>query len=322
MFGKRKEKTGSYQNPGSNSRPPLYRKPQTENRKLIFTADDFGLSPALNNAVSLAHRHGLLCCASLMPGAPAADQARALARTLPDLCLGVHLTLCQGKAILSPREIPNLVNSWGLFRDDPVKAGWQYFFKPRILAEIRWELAAQIEAALAAGLTLWHLNSHLNLHLHPRLFPLAVRLAKEYGIPAIRLGREDWRTTLALAPDRPLPKVVQGLIFTWLTHRARRLAQDAGLVTNDHLFGLLNDGRMTEDHILRLIPRLKGGLTEIYSHPALGEDYHLRRWAPHYRRQEEMTALLSPRLKDALTGAGIKVSDYRREAFRRAGRSL
>jgi len=298
------------------------RKPKTENRKLIFTADDFGLSPSLNNAVALAHKKGLLGCASLMPAAPAADQALALARELPNLCLGVHLTLCQGKAILSPREIPNLVNSWGLFRDDPVKAGWQYFFQPRALAEIRWELAAQIEAALAAGLTIWHLNSHLNLHLHPRLFPLAVRLAKEYGIPAIRLGREDMRATLALAPDRPLPKVAQGLIFAWLTRQARRLARDAGLVTNDHLFGLLNDGRMTENYLLGLVPRLKPGLTEIYCHPAFGTDYHLKRWAPRYRRQEELAALLSPRLGDALKARGITVSDYRREVFRGAGQGL
>ncbi len=37
---------------------------------LIFTADDFGLSDALNAAVALAHRRGLLKCAALMAAAP------------------------------------------------------------------------------------------------------------------------------------------------------------------------------------------------------------------------------------------------------------
>ena len=80
-------------------------------------------------------------------------------------------------------------------------------------AEIRRELAAQIEVVLQAGLQVWHLNGHLNLHLHPRIFPVVADLAREYGIPAVRLAREDWRTTLALAPDSPLPKIAQGLIL-------------------------------------------------------------------------------------------------------------
>ena len=39
-------------------------------RSVIFTADDFGLADALNDAVVLAHRRGLLSCASLMAAGP------------------------------------------------------------------------------------------------------------------------------------------------------------------------------------------------------------------------------------------------------------
>jgi len=286
-------------------------------KTVIFTADDFGLSEALNGAVVLAHRAGVLRCASLMAAAPGAGQACSLARGFPGLCLGVHLTLVQGGAVLSPGRIPHLADSRGRFPANPVAAGWRYFFQPRLLPEIRRELAAQIETVLRAGLTPWHLNGHLNLHLHPRIFPLVVDLAREYGVPGVRLAREDWRATLALAPDRPLAKVVQGLIFFLLSRRARRLAQDVGLVYNDHLFGLLNHGRMTEEFLLGLIPRLQPGVTEIYSHPALYPDPELRRWAPGYRRQEELAALLSPRLQEALTAAGVEVSDFRALALKK-----
>lgn len=280
-------------------------------RTVIFTADDFGLSAALNGAVALAHRRGLLRCASLMAAGPQVEAAYRLARELPGLCLGVHLTLIQGRAVLPPEQIPHLVDSRGGFLNHPVKVGWRYFFQPRLLPEIRGELAAQIEAVLRAGLSIWHLNGHLNLHLHPKIFPLVVDLAREYGIPAVRLAREDWRSTLALAPDHPLPKVAQSLIFALLCRRARRLARAAGLLSNDHLFGLLNDGRMTEDYLLGLIPRLQPGVTEIYGHPGLYADPELKGWAPAYQRQEELTALLSPRLKSALAGAGVELSDFR-----------
>jgi hopanoid biosynthesis associated protein HpnK len=283
-------------------------------RRVIFTADDFGLSPSLNNTVALAHRFGLLRNASLMPAAPAFGQAMALSRTLPGLCLGVHLTLIQGRAVLPPRNIPHLVDSEGRFLNDPVQTGWRYYYETSLRPEIQRELRAQIEAVLRAGGRVWHLNGHLNLHLHPRLTPLVVDLAREYGIPALRLAAEDWRTTLAVAPEGPLPKAALGCIFTILSRRARCLAERAGLVVNDHLFGLTHHGRVTEDYLLGIVPRLKPGLTEIYSHPALAVDQALTEAAPGYRRQEEFAALVSPRLKEALKGRGAEVTDFREVA--------
>lgn len=280
-------------------------------KSVIFTADDFGLSGALNGAVALGHRQGLLRCAGLMAAAPRTRAALSLAQQLPDLCLGVHLTLIQGRAVLSPEHLPHLVNAQGFFSDDPVGTGWRYFSQPHLLPEIRRELAAQIEVVQRAGLTIWHLNSHLNLHLHPSIFPLVVDLAREYGIPAVRLAREDWRTTLTLAPDGPLPKIAQGLIFAFLCRRAEKIARAGGLTFNNHLFGLLNDGRMTENYLLGLVPRLQPGVTEIYCHPGLYADPELVRYAPRYQRQEELSALLSPGLKASLAAAGVKVTDFR-----------
>jgi chitin disaccharide deacetylase len=280
-------------------------------KSVIFTADDFGLADALNGAVVLAHRQGLLSCASLMAAGPRTPAALSLARTLPGLCLGVHLTLIQGQAVLPPEAVPHLADARGLFSDNPVATGWRYFWQARLLPEIRRELAAQIEIILEAGLPVWHLNGHLNLHLHPRIFPVVVDLAREYGIPAVRLAREDWRTTLALAPDSPLPKIAQGLIFAWLCRGAARRARAAGLVFNDHLFGLTNDGRMTEGYLTGLVDRLKPGVTEIYCHPGLYADPELKRWAPRYQRQEELAALLSPQLKATLAAAGVRRTDFR-----------
>jgi hopanoid biosynthesis associated protein HpnK len=291
-------------------------------KSVIFTADDFGLADALNGAVALAHRQGLLRCAGLMAAGPRTPAALSLARALPGLCLGVHLTLIQGRAVLPPKQVPHLADSQGLFPHNPVAAGWRYFWQSRLLPEIRRELAAQIETVLRSGLPVWHLNGHLNLHLHPRIFPVVADLAREYHIPAVRLAREDWRTTLTLAPDHPAPKFAQGLIFALLCRRAARLARAAGLLANDHLFGLTNDGRMTEPYLMGLVPRLKPGVTEIYCHPGLYADPELRRWAPRYHRQEELAALLSPRLKAALAAAGVAVTDFRELAPRRPSRAI
>ncbi|NUO88439.1 MAG: ChbG/HpnK family deacetylase, partial [Cupriavidus sp.] len=74
--------------------------PGAAQRALIVTADDFGLHPAVNEAVELAHRDGVLNAASLMVGAPAAADAVARARRLPALRVGLHVVLADGPATL------------------------------------------------------------------------------------------------------------------------------------------------------------------------------------------------------------------------------
>ena len=69
----------------------------------------------------------------------------------PDMCLGLHLTLIQGRAVLPQRTIPHLVDSQGNFRRQPVGAGFTYFFSRRAQENIRAELEAQVEKMLAAG---------------------------------------------------------------------------------------------------------------------------------------------------------------------------
>ena len=56
-------------------------------KRLIVTADDFGLSLPVNEAVEAGHRHGILTAASLMVGAEANDDAIARAGLLPDIAV-------------------------------------------------------------------------------------------------------------------------------------------------------------------------------------------------------------------------------------------
>ena len=67
---------------------------------------------------------------------------------------------------------------------------------------------------------------------------------------------------------------------------------------------------MTEDRILRLIPALPSGLSEIYFHPAAERDPLLGRLMPGYDHEGEMAALCSPALSAAIAQAGIERTTY------------
>ena len=152
--------------------------PETPGRLCIITADDFGLHPAVNEAVESAHRAGVLTTASLMVAAPAAQDAAQRARALPGLHVGLHLTLADGCSVLPQRQIPDLVDSHDRFHDNMVSAGWRFFASPRVRAQLAAEIRAQFAAFAQLGLSLDHLDAHKHFHLHPTVLSLALRIGR------------------------------------------------------------------------------------------------------------------------------------------------
>ena len=102
--------------------------PSTD-KSVIFTADDFGLADALT-ARGFVRTAGAAGVRQPDGRGPGTQAALNLARTLPGLCLGVHLTLIQGRAVLPPTAVPRLGDSRGLFPNNPVATGWRYFANP------------------------------------------------------------------------------------------------------------------------------------------------------------------------------------------------
>ena len=154
-------------------------------RRLIVNADDFGLSPSVNQAVVTAHRDGILTTASLMVNEPGFEEAIALAKQNPRLGVGLHLALSHGHAALLPGEIPGLVNERGEFSNRPVSTGLRYFVRRDLREELRREIKAQFEKFKATGLPLDHVNGHLHFHFHPRVFSmLASAVPSELGLAA------------------------------------------------------------------------------------------------------------------------------------------
>jgi len=169
-------------------------------RRLIVCADDFGRDVAVNEAVEIAHRDGILSTASLMVAAPAAADAVARARRLPGLKVGLHLVLVDGTAVLRPGDIAALVGPDGRFDDNQARAGFRYFFMPGIRRQLAAEIRAQFEAFSATGLALDHVNAHKHMHLHPTVARLIVEIGRDYDMRAVRLPADRWRHCAVLFP--------------------------------------------------------------------------------------------------------------------------
>jgi len=282
-------------------------------KRLIITADDFGLSSGVNRAVEKGWNDGLLTGASIMPGAAAFEEAVGIARRNPGLQIGLHLTLVQGRGVLTHAELPDLVDDEGNFSDNPVTAGCRYFFDRGLYCQLKREIEAQIMRVLDAGIALSHIDGHLNMHLHPTVFRILAELMPRYGITTFRLSRERLVHNLRFDRERVFGKALERLIFGLLTDHARPELDRMGIKHALEVKGVLNSGRMTEEYILKIIDGVPEGLTEIYFHPGILPDAEISRRMPDYRHQEELAAITSPLVRQRLQELQIQVQNYRGE---------
>lgn len=274
-------------------------------KKLIITADDFGLDRAVNDAVEAGHSRGVLTAASLMVTGAAAEDAVARAKRLPRLGVGLHLVLVDGTPALPPGQIPDLVDGSGKFPKNAVATGIRIFCSGAARRQATAEIRAQLEAFRSTGLPLDHVNAHHHFHLHPVVQRVLIELAPEFGIKAVRVPFEP-RQAAAQADGRRA-WFAAGILEAQFALLLRRRLDAAGIAHNDHIFGLADSGAMTSERVRRYLEVLPEGVSEIYLHPATRP---VAAYPAHYLSRGEYEALIDPMVASALARRGIALLPF------------
>ncbi|MGH8182615.1 MAG: hopanoid biosynthesis-associated protein HpnK, partial [Rhodanobacteraceae bacterium] len=202
-------------------------------------------------------------------------------------------------ALLPPARIPDLVDASGQFDGAMVRNSFR-FLRRDVRRQLADEIRAQFEAFAATGLSLDHVNTHKHFYLHPVILSLVLAIGTKFGMRAMRLpnepGMEFWL--------RP-----------WVALTRRRM-EKAGMVHNDHVFGIRQSGRMDESALLDILRSLPEGVSESYLHPATGDEASIH--VPGYRRSDELAALLSPRVRKAVAERCVACRGFRDPAVANA----
>jgi hopanoid biosynthesis associated protein HpnK len=275
-------------------------------KRVIVNGDDFGLAVPVNEAIIEAHCRGILTTASLMVGAGAAADAIARAQQVPSLRVGLHVVLVEGRSILEPRDIPDLVNARGEFSNHPARTGFKYALRPGIRKQLKAEIRAQFEKFRETGLTLDHADTHNHLHLHPRILNLILEVGRDYGLSAVRLPNEPPLPSWRASGKSPISRLAAGISLSPLIGFMKLRLRRAQVKCNDHIFGKADSGAMTTDLLLQLLKNLPDGVTEIYFHPATRRCPEIESTMPTYHHVEEFEALTSKRVREAFATAGIQ----------------
>jgi len=131
--------------------------------RLVTRADDLGSFSGAAAAAVDAHRHGIIQNAGLMVPTPWFADAAARVKEAPELCLGLHMTICcewgqnRWRPLLPARQVPSLVGADGYFHADPVAMHHAGIKPDEILAECQ----AQLDRARAHGLDIIYADTHM-----------------------------------------------------------------------------------------------------------------------------------------------------------------
>ena len=186
----------------------------------------------------------------------------------------------------------------GEFSHNPAGAGFRYFFQRSLREPLRREIHAQFQKFRATRLPLDHVNGHLHLHLHPTVFRILMADAGQLGIKHLRLTFDPLRLNLRVASGHLAYRALHVAIFHPLSARARPALAQRGIRHTEAVFGLLQNARVDEAYVTRLLPQLPAGDSELYSHPSLDEF------------KNEFDALISPRVREQVKKLGIKLIRY------------
>ncbi|SKC56430.1 polysaccharide deacetylase family protein [Krasilnikoviella flava] len=247
-------------------------------RAIILNADDLGMCRAANRAILPLLAAGHLDSATVMVPCPWAPDALAAAAADPGLDVGVHLVLTSEWTRYRWRPLTgvdtSLVDAAGYF-----PAAVDVVERQAQDDDVAAELAAQLDAALGAGVDVSHLDNHMGsvygLVTGRSFLPQVLALAAERGLP-FRLPRSlEGLAAVGADPDAPGSQTI--------LDTATAAADAAGVVILDrlwsHPFELVGEGTPDAESyeavkagFLDLLRRVGPGVTEIFLHPMLPGD--------------------------------------------------
>lgn len=248
----------------------------TSESLLIVNADDYGYTAGVSAGIRQAHRQGIVSSTSVMMTMPAAAvELERLQSEAPTLGVGVHLTVTEGRPYRLPRFWAPVELASGLAS---VSA-----------TDLQAEWRAQIDACLATGVPLTHLDSHHHAaYRHAKTLELLFALARDYGVPV----RNPY--PIGDAEADALAGAFAG----------------SGVRYPRHFVDVFAEGPFTAA-LLRVLVALPVGVTELMCHPGLVDD-ELRRQSPSRAaaRAAELAVLTDPGTRAALERLGTKLVSF------------
>jgi chitin disaccharide deacetylase len=282
-------------------------------RRLIINADDFGFTSGVNRAIVEAHTRGVVTSSTLMANGTAFPEAIEFARTLPNLSVGCHIVLIDGRPVTPANKVSSLTEGQ-VFRDG-VKSFAARALAGRIHAdEVAREAAAQIRKIQAEGIAVSHLDTHKHTHVFPGILRPLLRAAKDCGVSALRnpFGpRRPFRSDQLLSRPGLWTRYAEVQVLRRFAGKFREAIKSEGFSTPDGTLGIEVTGTLDETLFEAIASTVPDGTWEFVCHPGYNDaDLKAANTRLRESRETELKVLTLPSAREILLRNRIELISY------------
>jgi chitin disaccharide deacetylase len=278
-------------------------------KKLIISADDFGLHSSINEAIEKGFQDGLLTSASIIANGPSFSEAVNIAKRNPNLGIGLHFNIIEGKSIASENNVASLLDEGGMFFENYNKLSKRIMFGQVRLEEIEKELEAQIKHCTNSGLTLTHIDSHQHLHMLPKIYKILVKVSNKYGINKFRYLNPPF-------VDFSFSQQFKTFLSIFFKIFKSKFAYN--VITPDYFIGFFNSGNLKCGYIIDVLSKINSGVIEIGFHPGL-DNVQLTKSFPNWNKyydytfdwESEYSTITNPKFRQYIEENNIKLLNFK-----------
>lgn len=252
-------------------------------------ADDCGISPAVTESILRCLKAGSLRGTSLLAnGACMHSAAHTLGMALyaqPELTIGVHVNLLEGRCTLPPAHVPLLADEDGWFRHGlgglwaagTLRSGpHKQALQEQMVAECSAQIDAVHDALHRGWQAAWaaehpsaplqtcppcppcYLDGHLHIHSLPAFRPVLGALLRKYHFRHVRVPAELHQWMPAPLGLQLVGGLRRALLSLW-GQQLRRFLQEHNMPSPDYFIGSFASGGMT-------LPILQKSLDAVAQH--------------------------------------------------------
>lgn len=276
--------------------------------KLIISADDYGMSQAVNEAIDEGVEVGLITSTNVMTNMPFYKEASKL-KANHNVSVGIHFTLSCGYPVSDPKEIPTLIAPNGEFYKYPE---FRQRYRKKLIKE--QEIITELKAQYARFVEVLgqpdYWNTHQNVHVDFRIYRLFVDLARELGIHKMRSHQriyvpESVKANRQSLVWRLIEPIKSRMLDTWQEN-----AHKKGIGSPDGLIVCLNNADINRmEYVFANIKWGRKTVGEYVIHPATRND------SPYFgrivdQRLNEYQMFTSTETKNIIEKSGIELVTF------------
>jgi predicted glycoside hydrolase/deacetylase ChbG (UPF0249 family) len=277
-------------------------------KAVIFHVDDVGMSHD-SNMGAIKALEGVATSLSIMMPCPWVPEFAAYMKEHPNVDAGIHLTHTsewknyRWGPVAGKSAVPGLLDEQGYLWSGVAQVGMN-----ATPDEVETEIRAQIDKALAMGITPTHLDSHMGTCFQPAYIERYVKVGMEKNIPVLFMGGHMQHIGAQAGAMKDMVRSVAEMLW------------NSGLPVIDDLVTSPTNGPSYEDRqaqLINLLDTMQPGITEIIVHCTDPSENFPHISGSGNTRKAEMNLMIDPKIKSFIKTEGIVLTTWRELKKRR-----